>query len=183
MWIKCKQVAVSFKMDPCSITGYIAQSLLKECSSDVSSCQNQEWTTHKKPQTFFVKWEEILISSIRATSYQNNTPWWENVLHKKKKLESIWNSAERYEWHPVFLAGWRSHFCNSDKGSYAWGKSSLAIGTINLHRAAKWQIKAGFPILPEKKKTEWWAAVGTLLLLVALSDWFTAQCWLEDWAC
>lgn len=182
MWIKCKQVAVSFKTDPCSITGYIAQSLLKECSSDVSSCQNQEWTTHKKPQTFFVKWEEILISSIRATSYQNNTPWWENVLHKKKPWihpkfsRKVWVVSSIFSWMEV------KFFVNSDKGSYAWGKSSLAIGTINLHRAAKWQIKAGFPILPEKKP-EWWAAVGTLLLLVALSDWFTAQCWLEDWAC
>lgn len=33
--------------------------------------------------------EEILISSISATSYQNNTPWCENVLHKKHPLNSF----------------------------------------------------------------------------------------------
>lgn len=49
------------------------------------------------------------------------------MYYMKYPLEFIWNSAERYEWHPVFLAGWRSNFCNSDKGSSTCTRKIISV--------------------------------------------------------
>lgn len=122
----------------------------KECSWDVCLHQNQEWTTHKTLPSFI--WRGKKNSFPASRLLLTRKPLLDSSMYCiNPPLELIWNPAGRYEWHPVFLAGWRSNFCNSDKGqAYAWGKSSLAVGRITLHHAAKWKMKAGFPVLPAK---------------------------------
>ena len=153
----------------------------KQCSWDICPCQNQEWTTLKKPQSFFVKREEILISSIRATFYQNNTPWRENVLHKNpswihlKFSRKVWVASSIFSWMEVkFLQQWQ-RVKHMHEESHLWLLVESPFITLPN---AKLKLDSQSCL----KNTEWWAAMRTLLLLMALSDWFTAQCWLKDWA-
>lgn len=166
-WIKRKQAVVPSKPDPCGFTGCTAQR-----SAATMSLFTR--TTHKTPPSFICRGKKPSFPAL-ATSSQKTTPWQQCVLHQPP-LELIWNPAGRYEWHPVFLAGWRSHFCNGNKGqAYAWRKSSLAVGRTSLHHAAKWEMKAGFPVLP----AEHWmmGCSANLLTNDFIRGWFTAQRW------
>lgn len=83
----------------------------------------------------------------------------------KHPLEFIWNSAERYEWHPVFLAGWRPNFCNSDKGSSICMRKAISGSCkITLYHTAKWKKLKWIPSLAWTPRNDG-AAVWTLLLL------------------
>lgn len=87
------------------------------CSWDISPYQNQKWVTHKNTIFFFL-WRAKKLKFLVSDLLLNRVTLLDRRMYCiKHPLEFIWNSAERYEWHPVFLAGWRSNFCNSDKGS------------------------------------------------------------------
>lgn len=184
MWVKCKQVTVSFKKDPHSITGYthkvflrnaVQMSFLARTKNELSQKFCLFWGGGKK---YWFLASELLL--IRITPLDGRT-----YCIKKKKTQKTNPPLNTFEiqqqgmrgiqWiEVVFLQQWL-RVKHMHEESCLW-----LLVQSPFTGLAKDKLKANSQFC--LKNIEWLAAVRTLLLLVTLSDWFTAQCWLEDWA-